>query len=101
MMSEESILCWNCHGAGSLEFLRSMREFKRSYNPAMIILLEPKISGERANEVCWKLGKPSWVRSKAEGFCGGVWLLWEVKIKPRYVNKFFVHVQVRSGGGKV
>lgn len=38
-------------------FWREMMEIKKSYNLIVFILLEPEISGERADEICRKLGK--------------------------------------------
>lgn len=57
MRLKESILRWNCRGAASREFVCEMRELLGKFKPMVIILLEPKISGEAANGVCKKLGK--------------------------------------------
>lgn len=102
-MVEESIISWNCRGAGSTLFIREMSDIRRRFNPKIIALMEPKISGDRAAEVCRSLGKSHWVRSEAQGFSGGggVWLLWddeEVSIMPLEVDKSFIHVLVSSGG---
>lgn len=56
MIEGERILCRNCRGASSSQFLREIRELKRLYKPLMIILLEPKISGEVADRGFKNLG---------------------------------------------
>ncbi|CAN1177309.1 hypothetical protein LINPERHAP2_LOCUS33031 [Linum perenne] len=42
----------------------------------VVLLVEPKISGERAERVCRKLGFEEYVRVEAVGFSGGIWVLW-------------------------
>lgn len=101
MLIETQILCWNCRGAQSDTFLRELKEIMRSYRPEILILLEPKINEEAANVACKKMGKTHWISSKAEGFSGGVWLLWdeaEIQIELRYAHKFFLHVTVNLNG---
>lgn len=96
------VLCWNCRGALSGEFLREIREFMRKYKPEIIVLLEPRISGATADGVCRKMGMNCWIRSEAEGFSGGVWFLWnkeEVDVVPRYAHASILHVSVTSRGG--
>lgn len=72
MRIEESIVCWNFRGVRSGQFLREMKKIMRDFRPMLIVLLEPKISGEAANEICRRIGKNHWNRSKAEGFSGRV-----------------------------
>lgn len=71
MLINQSILCWNCRGARSDEFIRELKDFRRLHRLVMIILTEPKISREGADEVCRKLGMMHWSHSDAEGFSGG------------------------------
>lgn len=49
-----------------------MRELIREFKPRMIILIEPRISGDLADRVCESLGKTKWIRSEARGFSGGI-----------------------------
>lgn len=47
-------------------------------------------------------GKPHWVRPKAHGGSGGVWLLWdqdEIAITQLWVDKSFIHILVSIAGG--
>lgn len=91
-MISEGLLCWNCRGAKSGNFLRELKEFQKIYKPVFIILLEPKISGVEAEVVCKNLGKSHWFQSEAMGFSGGIWLLWnggDISVSVRYAHKFF------------
>lgn len=98
MIMQDRILCWNCRGAGNKDFLREILDLIRSYNPSIVVLLEPRISGSGANDVCKRLGKTHWIRSEADGFSGGgVWLLWNedaIRIELRNVHKSFIHVAI-------
>lgn len=59
-------------GAGSDNFLGEMMEYKRRHSTCLIILVEPKVSGAKANEICRKLGKTHWSRSQAIRFTDGI-----------------------------
>lgn len=75
-MLEERVLCWNCRGAGSKEFACKLNEIIREHKPMVVILLEPRVSGEVADVICKSLGKNRWIRSEALGFLSEVWVLW-------------------------
>lgn len=67
--------------------MRKMLDMMRGYNPTLMVLLEPRISGAGASEVCRRLRKTQWIRSEADGFSGGVWLPWnEDSIKIELLN---------------
>lgn len=61
----------------SKEFVVEMKELLRAFKPKIVILIEPRISGEAADKVCKCLGRKSWIRAEERGFCGGIWVLWE------------------------
>ena len=50
--------------------------FAEQYKPKIIVLLEPRISGIKADRVVKNLGFDRSHRIKAEGFAGGIWVLW-------------------------
>lgn len=103
MNQANTILCWNCRGAGSGEFLVEIKELKGRFRLLIMILLEPHISEEQADVVCRRIGKSLWVRSEVEGFSGGVWVLWdeeELEVELRYAHKFFLHFAVRTMDNK-
>lgn len=94
------MISWNCRGARSPQFLRNARELIRTFRPFIFLILEPQISSTAADVVCRRLGSRDWVRSEAEGFSGGIWVLWnreEVNLKVVHVEKHSVHVIVDEG----
>lgn len=75
----------------------------KAYRPLIMMLLESKISGLVADEVCKRLGTNRWGQSAAVGFNGGIWVLWdegEMRIDFKHVQKIFVHLLVTHGDGQ-
>ncbi|KAK4257184.1 hypothetical protein QN277_006806 [Acacia crassicarpa] len=70
------IASWNCRGAGSRTFPLTFKDIVNKYCIDIFCLMEPRISGDRANMVCRKLGFSNWIRVESTGFSGGIWLLW-------------------------
>lgn len=58
-------MIWNCRGTASKEFAREIKKLVKEHRPAMIVLLEPRISGDSADVVCKRLGMSNWIRSEA------------------------------------
>ncbi|KAK4282536.1 hypothetical protein QN277_013898 [Acacia crassicarpa] len=70
------IASWNCRGAGRRNFPLTMKDIVNKYCINILCLMEPRISGNRADKVCQKLGFGHWIRVEASGFSGGIWILW-------------------------
>lgn len=86
-------LFWNCQGAASKAFKRTLKQFCRDHSPSLVCLLEPKVSGSHANKICKDLDFDEWIRVEAVGFSGGIWILWKdtlsisiLNTHPQYVN---------------
>lgn len=93
------ILIWNCQGAGSKDFIRAALLFINTHRPDVIALLETKVPGARANEVCKKLKFDNWFRIESIGYSGGIWILCKksVNITLRYTHPQFAVLDVRTG----
>ncbi|PKI53756.1 hypothetical protein CRG98_025886 [Punica granatum] len=63
-------------GAGGPKFVRSMKEYIRVEKSAMVMIVEPRISGAKADKVCRKFSEFKSERIEAQGFSGGIWLWW-------------------------
>ncbi|KAK8681715.1 hypothetical protein V6N13_054117 [Hibiscus sabdariffa] len=59
--------CWNAQGCGHPKFLTAAKQYLRDYNLDFFGLVEPRISGARADYVICSLGYPSSYRVKANG----------------------------------
>ncbi|KAH9768877.1 hypothetical protein KPL71_011775 [Citrus sinensis] len=59
-----------------LEALRSPPNLIKTFNPAMVVVLEPQINGRKADACIKNNGFECSHRVEAEGFSGGIWILW-------------------------
>ncbi|CAN1154328.1 hypothetical protein LINPERHAP2_LOCUS19948 [Linum perenne] len=95
-----SIFSWNCRGAGHKKFLASFRSYREKFHPSVVFILEPRISGRKAERVCRKLGYEECIRSDTVGFSGGIWVLrrpGEVKLDCVVSTSQFIHLQGTCG----
>ena len=51
-----NLLIWNCSGAASKSFNRTVKDMIQTFKPDLIGMVETKISGGQADKVCNKLG---------------------------------------------
>lgn len=103
MEESVSVVCWNCRGAGNDNFMRNFLDLKRVYRPAIVAILEPRVGGAVADRQCGGMGMSSWYRVEADGFRGGIWLLWDdeqVKVVILHAQPQFVHVMVAAHQGR-
>lgn len=76
-MNQTKIVCWNCRGALSKGFPRLVKDLISYYHIDIMILLEPRCSGDKAEKVIGKIGFNSSWRVEAVGYSGGIWILWD------------------------
>lgn len=55
-LSSINVLSWNCRGASNQHFLRNLKDIIKLHNPTILAILEPKVSGRVANQVCNRIG---------------------------------------------
>ena len=68
------IMVWNVQGV--LNKVAVIRELVRINKPTVLVLVETHISGEQASEVCTRIGFSGNLRVEAQGFRGGIWMMW-------------------------
>lgn len=83
------------------------------YRPSILDIVEPRISGSRAERVIRKLKFPKWHVAEPVGYAGGIWLAWDdailqvtvilsspqllhVQVKPKDATEFFMTVVYAS-----
>ncbi|KAJ8752712.1 hypothetical protein K2173_007022 [Erythroxylum novogranatense] len=64
-----------------------------------VVIAEPKISGSHATQVTRQLGFTNVFRMDAQGFSGGLWLLWTVTVLDSGCG--FIHLQISRNNGSV
>ena len=71
------------------------------HRPSIIALLETHNSGARADKVCSKISFHGQYRIGAQGFQGGIWVLWETESVHRSLVQAraqFVTIEVHKWG---
>lgn len=93
------VMIWNCQGAASANFMRSLKSFIDIHKPDVLGLLEPKVYGAHADRVCMKIGFDEWVRVEAVGFSGGIWVFWRdrVRVEVRASHPQFLLLKATKG----
>ena len=67
------IFTWNCRGAGSPEFLSTIKEYLRIHKPDIAVIIEPRVSGAQVDLVIKKLKCLSHYNAEASGLVGVIW----------------------------
>lgn len=49
-------LIWNARGVDNLDTINYIKTLKSQHNPALVVILEPKIHGERIQNVARQVG---------------------------------------------
>ncbi|KAL8161182.1 hypothetical protein V2J09_012671 [Rumex salicifolius] len=78
-----------------------MRYLLRKFDTDIVALFETHAAGERAADICRKVGLENSYRVDAQGQSGGVWLLWRKEVgNVTILNSTFqfIHARVESDG---
>ncbi|XP_016652264.1 PREDICTED: uncharacterized protein LOC107881841 [Prunus mume] len=70
------ILIWNVRGAGDKSLSKILKNIIQLNHVEVLAVLEPRISGDKAMRVVNGLGFTNHHIVDANGFSGGIWLLW-------------------------
>nr|POE62106.1 hypothetical protein CFP56_40202 [Quercus suber] len=71
------IVTWNVRGAGNARFHLNVQDLINANSPEILVILEPKISGNQAEHVVGQVGLPRHFRVDPIGLSGGLWVLWD------------------------
>ena len=71
-----NIIAWNCRGTRKPAFKSHVRELVRIHDPAILIVMETRVGGDRAKEITDELPFDRVIHTDTIGFAGGLWLLW-------------------------
>lgn len=83
------VLLWNGRGAGNRKFLRNARDLVALQKPDCLIIVEPRISGAKADARIQQLRFDHSTKVDARGFSGGIWVLWNNSLgRVEVVGKF-------------
>ncbi|KAI9083412.1 hypothetical protein K1719_034626 [Acacia pycnantha] len=95
-----NLTVWNCRGAASKGFAAVLRDMRKRYKLDVVVILEPRINGTTANRVIKSWGFQYSVRREAEGFSGGIWILWnqeDLLVDVIEMQDQFIHCRLGVG----
>ena len=70
------MIIWNCSGALKPSFQNHVRELVQYHDPAILVLMETKIGGDRAKEISSRLPFDEAFHTDTIGYADGLWMLW-------------------------
>ncbi|KAI9111227.1 hypothetical protein K1719_017838 [Acacia pycnantha] len=88
-------------GAASKGFAAVLRDLKHRHRLDMVVILEPRVSGIAADRVIKSWGFKHSVRKEAEGFSGGIWILWSLEdlvVDIVLLEEQFIHCNLALDG---
>lgn len=96
-----NIISWNTRGAGNSDFRKAFRDMTRTYKPDLYILIDTRLSGDRATFAISSLSYERYMKVDALGFIGGIWVLWNPSnmiIEPITIafHEIYLKLQVNS-----
>ena len=91
-------IVWNCRGACKPSFQKHIGELVRSYNPAILVIMETRVGGDRAKRIIDRLPFDGSFHTDSIGFAGGIWMLWDserVDVSPLANTEQEIHASVK------
>nr|POE58614.1 hypothetical protein CFP56_50203 [Quercus suber] len=70
-----NILMWNCKGALNPDFKRRIFEMTINHNPAIMVITETRVGGDRAERIIADLLFDGFITTETIGYAGGLWVL--------------------------
>ncbi|KDP39768.1 hypothetical protein JCGZ_04927 [Jatropha curcas] len=92
-----SILIWNIQGIAATRSAHNLKNLCSTKKTGVLILVEPQVSGEKADGVSMTLGFECLVRVEAVGRSGGIELFWNStfgSISVLKTHSQFIHCKV-------
>ena len=71
-----NIIIWKCRGGQKPSFLPSARDLVTDHDPAIMVIIETRVGGDRAKEIIDRLPFQGAIHTETIGYIGGLWLLW-------------------------
>ncbi|KAL4318363.1 hypothetical protein GQ457_18G022390 [Hibiscus cannabinus] len=88
-------------GALDPGFNRSFKLLVRRQKPDIVVIMEPRISGREADRFIHRSGFEFSYRVEANGFSGGIWVLWRgtINVQVLAVSNQYIHALCSAGDG--
>lgn len=97
IITQMKILVWNCRGARRQGVVDAARALFQRFNPDLVILMETRTSVDGAVETIDQLMFHDQIIISAEGYAGGMWLLWnsnQITLSQQRMSNRMVHAMI-------
>ena len=91
----KNIIAWNCRGSLKPEFQNYVKELVQNHNPAMLIILETRVGGDRAKEITDRLPFEKAIHTETLGYAGGLWNSNRVVVSLLATTEQEIHVSIK------
>ncbi|XP_061347428.1 uncharacterized protein LOC133292952 [Gastrolobium bilobum] len=94
---EQNIEVPSPKGVGKKGFTTLIRDLKFRFKFDILALLETRTSGSKGDNIIKQLGFPNYFKQEADGYSGGIWILWDNKVVDLEIistHHQFVHTKV-------
>ncbi|XP_050259987.1 uncharacterized protein LOC126705076 [Quercus robur] len=96
-----NFIIWNNRGVLKPYFQDHIRNLVQEHNPAILVVMETKLGGDRAKAITDRLPFDGAIHTNTIGLSGGLWLLWnadlvEVELLAKTEQEIHVEVKVRA-----
>lgn len=71
-----NIIIWNCKGALKPSFKKRVSELAQNHNPAILVVMETRVRGDRAKEITNLLPFDEAIHTDTIGYARSLWVLW-------------------------
>lgn len=71
-----NIIIWNCKGALKPSFKKRVSELVQNHNPAILVVMETRVRGDRAKEITSLLPFDEAIHTNTIGYARSLWVLW-------------------------
>ncbi|XP_023918482.1 uncharacterized protein LOC112030031 [Quercus suber] len=93
-----NIIIWNCKGALKPSFQKHVRELVQNHDPAILVVMETRVGGERARAITDNLPFDGVIHMDTIGYAGGLWVLWmseKVEVSSLASTEQEIHISVK------
>ncbi|XP_030948980.1 uncharacterized protein LOC115972893 [Quercus lobata] len=98
-----NIIVWNSRGVLKPNFQKHVGELTRIHDPAVFMVMETRLGGERAKGIIDRLPFDGAIHTKTIGYSGGLWVLWnsdKVEVTQIANTEQEIHVSIKVRGSK-
>ena len=96
-----NIIVWNSRGVLKPNFQKHVRELTRIPDPAVFVVMETRLGGEKAKGITDRLPLDGAIHTKTIGYSGGLWVLWnsdKVEVTQMANTEKEIHVSIKVRG---